>query len=253
MKSLLFLRGRFFCLCSFEPFTTRPVFGVCLRPSSSSVWFVSSATFFSLSLSLRRWGTPNLFGLGFPLCFFILDTLSALDPYALLVTYTQASPRTCFFFFFLLVVVARFWFGVFLFLVLSVLVVLVGGFFVPGPGLCRGAALSLFPFLALWRFLSSGLVGFPLPRFLVPLPLWRFFPLGGWGSPCRVFPVFSPWFFPARLHLASSLARWFRIGKPGHPTRNPPGPHRSCTWLVPPRPSPAGSRRGYESSTRAVG
>ena len=96
-------QGSVFCPCSFEPFTTRPVFGGCLRPSSSSssssVWFASSATFFFffLSLSLRRWGTPNLFGLGFPLCFFILDTLSALDPYVFRFTYTQTLPRACFF------------------------------------------------------------------------------------------------------------------------------------------------------------
>ena len=85
----------------------------------------------ALFLSLRRWGTPNLFGLGFPLCFFNLDTLSALDPYVFLVTYTKASPRTCLFFFlrrrrsfpvrcpFVLVLsVSVFWVGVFLSLAL---------------------------------------------------------------------------------------------------------------------------------------
>ena len=193
MKSLLFLRGRFFCLCSSEPFTTRPVFGVCLRPSSSSVWFVSSATFFSLSLSLRRWGTPNLFGLGFPLCFFILDTLSALDPYALLVTYTQASPRTCFFFFFSSR--RRRSFLVRCFLVSGLVGVggLGGWFFRPWSWSLSGGcfvsvsflglvALSFFwvggvPLAAFSRppapvaFLSSGWVGFPLPCFPGVFPM----------------------------------------------------------------------------------
>ena len=67
-KPLVFLRGRRFCFCSCEPFTTRPMFGVCMRPSFSSVWLISSATFLSLFLSLRRWGNPNpIWGLGFPL------------------------------------------------------------------------------------------------------------------------------------------------------------------------------------------
>ena len=36
-----------------------------------------------------------------------------------------------------------------------------------------------------------------------------------------------------------------KIGKPGHPARKRAhAPHRSCTWLVPPHPSPAGSHRG---------
>ena len=53
--------------------------------------------------------------------------------------------------------------------------------------------------------------------FLLLLLLLLLLPLGGWGSPCRVFPAFSPWFsggwgerfvfFFALLscHLASSL------------------------------------------------
>ena len=76
--------------------------------------------------------------------------------------------------------------------------------------------------------LLSGLVGFPLPRFSPPLFfLWRFSSSGWVGSPCRVFPVFSPlflgWagggvFFSAvRLHLAS-----------------PPAPR--STWSTDPQP-----------------
>ena len=62
-------QGSVFCLCSFEPFTTRPVFGVCLRASSSSsVWFVSSATFFLFSLS-QALGNPKPLWFGVPLVF----------------------------------------------------------------------------------------------------------------------------------------------------------------------------------------
>ena len=161
-------QGSVFCPCSFEPFTTRPVFGGCLRPSSSSVWFVSSATFFFLSLS-QALGNPKPFWFGVPLVFFfILDTLSALDPYVFLLTYTQALPRTCFFLF---VVVARFRFGVFSFLVLSVSVVLVGVFFVPGPGLCRVAALSFFLSWPNGAFFFFWVGGVPLAAFSLCFPL----------------------------------------------------------------------------------
>ena len=110
VKPLLFLRGR--CLFSGPLSPSRPdpcLASICLSSSFSCmvcsstpcvlVLVLSLSLSFSLSLSLRRWGTPNLFGLGFPLCFFNLDTLSALDPYVFLFTYTQALPRTCFFFF----------------------------------------------------------------------------------------------------------------------------------------------------------
>ena len=55
--------------------------------------------------------------------------------------------------------------------------------------------------------------------------------------------------------LASSILHRLcrpKLGKPGDPARKPPGPHRSCTWLVPPHPSLAGSRRGDEPSARVV-
>ena len=61
-------QGSVFCLCFFEPFTTRPVLGVCLRPSSSSVWFVSSATFCLFSLS-QALGNPKPLWFGVPLVF----------------------------------------------------------------------------------------------------------------------------------------------------------------------------------------
>ena len=99
MKPLLFLRGR--CLFSGPLSPSRPdpcLASICLSSSFSCMVCSSTPCVLSLSLSLRRWGTPNLFGLGFPLCFFNLDTLSALDPYVFLFTYTQALPRTCFFF-----------------------------------------------------------------------------------------------------------------------------------------------------------
>ena len=106
---------------------------------------------------------------------------------------------------------------------------------VPGPGLGRFAACLV----ALSS--SSGWVGFPLPRFPCGFPLV----LGcGGGAFCVSSLLLS-----SILHLLCRV----RLGKPGDPARNPPGPHRSCTWLVPPRPSPAGSRRGYASSARVVG
>ena len=62
--------------------------------------------FFSLSQALGK-PKPPLGVWGFPLCFFILHTHSAFDPYFVLDTYTTATPCTCFFFCFF-VVVARF-------------------------------------------------------------------------------------------------------------------------------------------------
>ena len=85
----------------------------------------------------------------------------------------------------------------------------------------------------------------------------------GWvGSPCRVFPAFSPWFsggwgvrfvfFALHSSILLLLCR-SRLGQPGVRARKPPGPHRACTLLVSPDLSPAGSRRGDEQSTSAVG
>ena len=109
-------QGSVFCLCSFEPFTTRPVLGVCLRPSSSSVWFVSSATFFSL-FSLSGAGEPQTFMVWGSPCVSASWTRS---PPSTRTSSSSHSPRhrsrTCCFFFFFRVVVARFRFGVFSFL-----------------------------------------------------------------------------------------------------------------------------------------
>ena len=89
------------CFCSFEPFTTRPVFGFvffffCMVCSSTPC-----VLFLSLSLSLRRWGNPNPLRVvwGSPCVLFVQYTLSDLDPYFLLDTYPKALPRTCFFLF----------------------------------------------------------------------------------------------------------------------------------------------------------
>ena len=102
-EAVVISQGSVFIFCPLSPSRPDPCLAsICL--SSSFSCMVCSSTpcvlvlVLSLSLSLRRWGTPNLFGLGFPLCFFNLDTLSALDPYVFLFTYTQALPRTCFFF-----------------------------------------------------------------------------------------------------------------------------------------------------------
>ena len=102
------------------------------------------------------------------------------------------------------------------------------------------AILSIFVFFFLALFVFLG--GFPLVAFFF---LW----VG--GSPCCVFPVFSPRFLGGRggvfffcylLHLASFSLRC-RVGQHGLPTRKPPGPSRPFPWRVCPYPSPAGSRR----------
>ena len=76
-----------------------PSFSGCLGCSPTPFFF------FSLSLSLTRWGNPNP---GFPLCLFIMNAHYDLDPYSVPLTFIQATPRTCFFF--VWVVIAR-WYG----------------------------------------------------------------------------------------------------------------------------------------------
>ena len=82
------------------------------------------------------------------------------------------------------------------------------------------------------------------------------------GSPCRVFPAFSPWFsggggcdlcFFALLSCVLHLLCRDRLGQPGVRARKPSGPHRACTLLVPPDPSPAGSRRGVCDPAQLLG
>ena len=111
------------------------------------------------------------------------------------------------------------------------------------------------------------------------------FLLGGWGSPCRVFPVprlcwlffllgglgplaafsrcfphgsrvgggwcFVFWFL--LLSLASCVFLLLQLGQHGLPTRKPPGPPRPFPWCVGPDPSPAGSRRSDAPGLRAGG
>ena len=101
---------------------------------------------------------------------------------------------------------------------------------------------------------SLWVCGAPLAVFSLPLPLWRFFPLGGWVPLAAFSPCFPPGFLGAwgcdfvdsfffscyLLHLASRSLR-SRIGQHGLPTRKPPGPPHPVPWRVCPYPSPAGS------------
>ena len=96
--------------------------------------------------------------------------------------------------------------------------------------------------------------GAPLAVFSLPLPLWRFFPLGGW-VPLAVFsPCFPPvswvrggailsilFFSPAISCILHLVLFKGRVGQHGLPTRKPPGPPHPVPWRVCPYPSPAGS------------
>ena len=152
-----------------------------------------------LSFSLSGAGETQTFLVWVSPCvFFLLAALAHINPYSTLSTYTQAWPRTCFFVFFFFFLRRRRSFPVRCFLVSC----LVG---VGGLGGCFfwSLVLVLFELLLCFCFLS-----WPSGAF--------FFLLGWWGSPCRVFPVVSPWFLSglgarfvfllaAFLHLASSL------------------------------------------------
>ena len=82
----------------FEPFKPRPVFGFCLCPSSFLLygWFCRRRVFFS-SPSLSGAGETQTFLVWVSPCVFV-DTLSHLDPYLEVATYSQVTSRTCFFF-----------------------------------------------------------------------------------------------------------------------------------------------------------
>ena len=110
----------------------------------SSFFSLSGAFVDAVPLSLRRWGNPNLFGLGYLLCFFDLHALSDIDPYIFPYTYTKASPRTCFFFSYFR---RRRSFAGLVFFLVSGLVGAgcLGGCFVPGLGPCWVAALHYRP------------------------------------------------------------------------------------------------------------
>ena len=182
-------QGSVFCLCSFEPFTTRPVLGVCLRPSSFSVWFVSSATFFLSSLS-QALGNPKPLWFGVPLVFLHPGHALRPRPVHLPPHIPQGiAPAPVFFFFFFRVVVARFWFGVFSFLSCR----------------CRWSWGGYLVLVLVGLLRCFCVLSWPSGDF--------FFLLGWWGSPCRVFS--SPCFlvrggwvgdFCCFLHLASSLS-----------------------------------------------
>ena len=67
---------------------------------SLSGWFRRRRVFSCLLFSLRRWGNPNLFGLGFPLCFFDPDAIAHFDPYSdLRIVHQGHCPAPAFFFF----------------------------------------------------------------------------------------------------------------------------------------------------------
>ena len=98
VKPLFFFRGR--CVfCCFKPFTTRPVFGFLF----ASPFFLCSvgsvdAVFFFFFLSGA--GEPQTFLVWVSPCvLFFLHADYDYDPYFLLLTYTKATPRTCFSFF----------------------------------------------------------------------------------------------------------------------------------------------------------
>ena len=169
VKPLVFLRGRrFFCFCSCEPFTTRPVFGGCMRPSFSSVWLISSATFLSLSLSLSLSGageTQTPFGVWGSPCDSSTWTRTTSSTRTSSSPHTSRSPPAPVFFFF-------FASSSFVF------------------GLVFSRFLSCRCWWSWWLFLSLVLV---LVGWLHCLGFlfWPrgafFFLLGWWGSPCRVF------------------------------------------------------------------
>ena len=98
VKPLLFLRGR--CLLwSFEPFTTRPVFGFYLPVFFSCLVFSSTPCSLFLSLSLSGAGETQTFLVWVSPCvLFFLHADYDYDPYFFLITYTQATPSPCFFF-----------------------------------------------------------------------------------------------------------------------------------------------------------
>ena len=98
------------------PFRTSPLFALVFVVLSffSFCWDVRRRRFYlCLPFSLRCWGNPNpLRGLGFPLCFFFVATLSDFDPFILIRTFSEVRLQPLFFFFFsfFVVVVAR-WSG----------------------------------------------------------------------------------------------------------------------------------------------
>ena len=91
-------------LSGLVPFRTSPLFALVFVVLSffSFCWDVRRRRFYlCLPFSLRCWGNPNpLRGLGFPLCFFFVATLSDLDPFILIRTFSEVRLQPLFFFFF---------------------------------------------------------------------------------------------------------------------------------------------------------
>ena len=88
-------------LLGLVPFRTRPLLAKVFVVLSFSlvVWLVST-TPFSLFLLSQVLGKPKpISGLGFPLCLFILATISLFNPHALLRTYIKVTAPRLFFFF----------------------------------------------------------------------------------------------------------------------------------------------------------
>ena len=105
--------------------------------------------------------------------------------------------------------------------------------------------------------------GVPLAVFSLSPPLLALLSSGWVGSPCRVFPVFSPWFsggwgvvfcvfvspaISCILRLSSLATRTTWSTDP-----QTPRPPRPFPWCVGPDPSPAGSRRSDAPGLRAGG
>ena len=188
VKPLFFLRGR--CVfCSFEPFTTRPVFGfICLCPSSFFVWFFRRRRVLSFFLSGA--GEPQTFLVWVSPCVFAA-TISHYDPYFEDATYTK----------------------VFLFLFLV---------FVPAaPGLSPVFGHASFPSRVLsgchsgprafWRFLDSlGTLGGL--RLLAPFWALFFWMRGGKGASLLFVPGFC---FPLFVLLCGcTISLEARVGAP---------------------------------------
>ena len=89
----------------FVPFRTCPLFALMFVSPLSFLLFTSvcrrrfSLFLFSLSLSQVLGKPKPISGLGFPLCLFILATISLFNPHALLHTYIKVTAPRLFFFF----------------------------------------------------------------------------------------------------------------------------------------------------------
>ena len=218
--------------CSFEPFTTRPMFGFYLLVFFFLYGLFVDAVSLSVSLSLRRWGNPNLFGLGFPLCFFDLDALSDIDPYIFPYSYTKVPPPHLFFVFLAVVRAGsflRFWFsgGV-------AVRVLFSGVWWSWFGLRCSLAL-----LHLSCFRKTALPGTRPQRRLPPFP-----PPIGLSGVTRLLLGVVPWTgrsvagWECRRLCDPATSRMFTtiitIVRPGHrrPPPNRPRPFRQCRGLL---------------------